>query len=83
MPWGLTGSATELALDAATCIGCGACVAACPNGAGGYVTVHSGVAIPGDLFVSSPRGRTRTSDLPVRSRLLYPLSYARRRTDCT
>jgi succinate dehydrogenase / fumarate reductase iron-sulfur subunit len=23
----------ELALDAATCIGCGACVAACPNGA--------------------------------------------------
>ena len=28
----------ELAMDAATCIGCGACVAACPNGAGQLFT---------------------------------------------
>ena len=30
-------AAAERALDAAACIGCGACVAACPNGVGGAV----------------------------------------------
>src|SRR5690606_9181514 len=29
---------SELAMDAAACIGCGACVAACPNGAGQLFT---------------------------------------------
>jgi succinate dehydrogenase / fumarate reductase iron-sulfur subunit len=30
--------AADLAMDAATCIGCGACVASCPNGAGQLFT---------------------------------------------
>ena len=51
--------AAERALDAAACIGCGACVAACPNGSAalfvGAKLAHLGAAAPGPARARAPR----------------------------
>jgi len=45
---------SDYAMDAAECIGCGACVAACPNGA---AMLFAGAKV--SQFAALPRGRSR------------------------
>lgn len=52
----------ELALDAATCIGCGACVAACPNGAAMLYTAAK-VSHLGLLPQGQPERYTRVENM--------------------
>ena len=52
----------ELALDAATCIGCGACVAACPNGAAMLYTAAKTSHL-GLLPQGAPERYTRVTDM--------------------
>ncbi|MDQ3973451.1 MAG: succinate dehydrogenase/fumarate reductase iron-sulfur subunit [Actinomycetota bacterium] len=53
---------SELAMDAAACIGCGACVAACPNGAG-QLFAASKVAHLNLLPQGQPERYRRTEDM--------------------
>ena len=53
---------SDAAFDAATCIGCGACVAACPNGSAMLFTAAK-VAHLGRLPQGQPERRTRVLDM--------------------
>ena len=60
----------ELAFDAAACIGCGACVAACPNASAmlfcGCKNFTPGLAAPGETRSRSPGGVYGQGDGPAR-----------------
>ena len=73
----------DRAFDAATCIGCGACVAACPNASAmlfiGAKVTHLGRAAAGPARARRPRGQHAA---PARRRGLRRLHQRRRLREC-